>query len=363
MPKTLQFRRDTTANLASVTGAVGEIFIDTTKDTVVVMDGSTAGGFPLQPEITTASNVAVGNLQVGQIVAGSTAEYTSGNGFLGWSYSETLTLSASAESAAFTAINALTGGTVITLTPSEGAPFNVTITDSAGEMVEGSKPFFVASWPEGAGFSGSAFSTGTPAAPYITVDKSTISFKNAVGNAIVVGNSAVSLGKDYQNSSSGLGIQVRNPSAPNTSYVKIHHPGDGGEPGLTLLSSSAFGRIRASANVAYSTGIRTYLAATTLSNSGTATVDLEREFNRFQISVDTYVTATNLLTPDSYSRITLFMFGHPTLSRSITWDTGIFVPIGVSLPSTIAATKRIVASGIYDSFDSKCYITDVSVEA
>jgi hypothetical protein len=50
MAKTLQFRRDTTANLASVTGAVGEIFIDTTKKTVVVMDGSTAGGIPLEKQ-------------------------------------------------------------------------------------------------------------------------------------------------------------------------------------------------------------------------------------------------------------------------------------------------------------------------
>ena len=48
MAKTLQFRRDTTANLASVTGSPGEIFIDTTKKTVVVMDGSTSGGFPLE---------------------------------------------------------------------------------------------------------------------------------------------------------------------------------------------------------------------------------------------------------------------------------------------------------------------------
>jgi hypothetical protein len=50
MPKTLQFRRDTTANLAAVTGSVGELFVDTDKDTVVVMDGSTAGGKPLATE-------------------------------------------------------------------------------------------------------------------------------------------------------------------------------------------------------------------------------------------------------------------------------------------------------------------------
>jgi hypothetical protein len=57
MSKTLQFRRDTTANLSSVTGSVGEIFIDTTKDTVVVMDGSTSGGFPLQKELVSGTSI------------------------------------------------------------------------------------------------------------------------------------------------------------------------------------------------------------------------------------------------------------------------------------------------------------------
>jgi hypothetical protein len=50
MSKTLQFRRDTTANLSSVAGAAGEIFIDTTKNTVVVMDSATLGGTPLATE-------------------------------------------------------------------------------------------------------------------------------------------------------------------------------------------------------------------------------------------------------------------------------------------------------------------------
>jgi hypothetical protein len=59
MAKTLQFRRGSTAELSSVTGAVGEIFIDTTKDTVVVMDGSTAGGFPLQRELTAGSGIDI----------------------------------------------------------------------------------------------------------------------------------------------------------------------------------------------------------------------------------------------------------------------------------------------------------------
>ena len=71
MAKTLQFRRATTGNLASVTGAVGEIFIDTTKDTVVVMDGSTAGGFPL------ATEASLSNYQP-LLTAGSGIDITSG---------------------------------------------------------------------------------------------------------------------------------------------------------------------------------------------------------------------------------------------------------------------------------------------
>lgn len=55
MSKTLQFRRGTTSELSTIAGAVGELFVDTTKDTVVVMDGSTAGGFPLATEAALSS--------------------------------------------------------------------------------------------------------------------------------------------------------------------------------------------------------------------------------------------------------------------------------------------------------------------
>jgi len=47
MSTTLQLRRGTTAQHSTFTGAVGEITVDTDKDTAVVHDGSTAGGFPL----------------------------------------------------------------------------------------------------------------------------------------------------------------------------------------------------------------------------------------------------------------------------------------------------------------------------
>ena len=50
MAQILQHRRGTTAEISSQTGAVGEILVDTTKNTVVVMDGSTIGGTPLAKE-------------------------------------------------------------------------------------------------------------------------------------------------------------------------------------------------------------------------------------------------------------------------------------------------------------------------
>jgi hypothetical protein len=50
MPKQVKRRRGTTAQHASFTGAAGEITVDTTKKTVVVHDGATAGGFPLASE-------------------------------------------------------------------------------------------------------------------------------------------------------------------------------------------------------------------------------------------------------------------------------------------------------------------------
>ena len=50
MAKLLQLRRGTTSQHSSFTGAVGEVTVDTDKDVVVVHDGSTAGGKPMQAE-------------------------------------------------------------------------------------------------------------------------------------------------------------------------------------------------------------------------------------------------------------------------------------------------------------------------
>ena len=45
MPTQVQFRRGTTAQNNSFTGAVGELSIDTDKDALRIHDGTTSGGF------------------------------------------------------------------------------------------------------------------------------------------------------------------------------------------------------------------------------------------------------------------------------------------------------------------------------
>jgi hypothetical protein len=57
MATQVQQRRGSTAEHSTFTGAVGEITVDTTKDTAVVHDGSTAGGFPLLKEAAIGTTV------------------------------------------------------------------------------------------------------------------------------------------------------------------------------------------------------------------------------------------------------------------------------------------------------------------
>src|SRR6056300_1562661 len=47
MARQVQLRRGTTAEHSSFTGVEGEMTVDTDKDTLVVHDGSTAGGIPI----------------------------------------------------------------------------------------------------------------------------------------------------------------------------------------------------------------------------------------------------------------------------------------------------------------------------
>jgi len=82
MAKKLQLRGGTTSEHSSFTGAVREVTVDTDKDTLVVHDGSTAGGIPLAKaseatnKLPLAGGTLTGNLSLGDNVK---AQFGAGN--------------------------------------------------------------------------------------------------------------------------------------------------------------------------------------------------------------------------------------------------------------------------------------------
>ena len=72
MAQTLRFRRGTTAEISSEAGIEGEIFIDTTKKTVVAMDGVENGGYPLARFDDIPTNISSFTNDAGFITASGT---------------------------------------------------------------------------------------------------------------------------------------------------------------------------------------------------------------------------------------------------------------------------------------------------
>jgi hypothetical protein len=62
MATQVQFRRGTTAETASFRGAIGEVTVDTVKQTCVVHDAIQAGGYPLLREDGVNSALSPGSL-------------------------------------------------------------------------------------------------------------------------------------------------------------------------------------------------------------------------------------------------------------------------------------------------------------
>ncbi len=75
MATQVQFRRGTTSQTSSFTGAVGEVTVDSDKDTVVVHDGSQAGGFAVANLKTAQEFTATQNFNATTLSDGSTVAW------------------------------------------------------------------------------------------------------------------------------------------------------------------------------------------------------------------------------------------------------------------------------------------------
>jgi hypothetical protein len=81
MSTTLQFRRYNTANLATITGSIGELIVNTDNNSLTVQDGSTPGGWPLATQ-SNVNLVAAGGVNLssftGNIIPSASNTYTLG---------------------------------------------------------------------------------------------------------------------------------------------------------------------------------------------------------------------------------------------------------------------------------------------
>ena len=82
MSTEIKRRRGTTTQHASFTGALGELTVDTTKDVVVVHDGSTVGGWPMAHGLDFATRAAFVSSTAGRSYPDGTIAFAANRGYI-----------------------------------------------------------------------------------------------------------------------------------------------------------------------------------------------------------------------------------------------------------------------------------------
>jgi RNase P/RNase MRP subunit p29 len=142
MSTQIQRRRGTTSEHSTFTGAAGEITIDSTKNTVVVHDGSTQGGIPLAKESALASSVGtLTDVTITSVGAGEILKY-SGSEWVNNTLAEAGIVATSDIGSTVQAYDANLAGfaTALTLPVADGTTGQFLKTDGAGNVTFASIP-------------------------------------------------------------------------------------------------------------------------------------------------------------------------------------------------------------------------------
>ena len=142
MSTQIQRRRGTTSEHSTFTGAAGEITIDSTKNTVVVHDGSTQGGIPLAKESALASSVGtLTDVTITSVGAGEILKY-SGSEWVNNTLVEAGIVATSDIGSTVQAYDANLAGfaTALTLPVADGTTGQFLKTDGAGNVTFASIP-------------------------------------------------------------------------------------------------------------------------------------------------------------------------------------------------------------------------------
>ncbi len=222
MAKLLKLRRGTTAQHNSFTGAEGEVTVDTDKDSLVVHNGSTAGGFPIARSPATAGTVGVS--EVVQVDANKDASGFRNITATGELDAATLDISGDAD------IDGTLEADAITV---DGTALNEYISDTVGAMVgsntetgiavtyedsDNTLDFSITSIP-GVTFTGDvSFDNGTNAGKDITWDESDNALEFSDDVKAVFGT-----GTDLQVYHDGSNSYIQHGTTGNLRYQSGNH--------------------------------------------------------------------------------------------------------------------------------------------
>lgn len=133
MATVLQLRRGTTTQHSTFTGALGEVTVDTTKDTVVVHDGSTVGGFALAKESAIANFIDLTDISVTDAGGDGSLTYNNTTGVI--TYTGPSASDVRAHFSASTGISITNGAISTTITQYTDALARaaISVTDSGGD--------------------------------------------------------------------------------------------------------------------------------------------------------------------------------------------------------------------------------------